>query len=140
MSRTTAMKAGKKRRCRAPRGSLGLRLKLSSLANGVLLQDVARRAGLNVSKLQDLMRAKTAATPEEADAIAEAVGDTACRSLYRSLAAADRGFVNLRLALTGDMKGDSAKLRAAVLLEERWESLTGADAERLCALIRGEDR
>lgn len=138
--RGVAVKAGKRGRRRTPRGALGLRLKLDSLANGVLLQDVARRAGLSVSKLQDLMRAKTAATPEEADLIACAVGDTACRSLYRALAAHDRGFVNLRLTLTEDMKGDLAKLRAAVLLEERWESLTGADAERICALIRGEDQ
>ena len=132
------MKAGKRWRPRTPRGALGLRLRLDSLGRGVLLQDVARRAGLNVSKLHDLMRAKTAATPEEADAIAEAVGEPESRSLYRALAAHDRGFVNLRL--TEDRKGDSAKLRAAVLLEQIWESLTGADAERICALIRGEDR
>lgn len=132
------MKAGKRGRPRTPRGALGLRLRLDSLGRGVLLQDVARRAGLNVSKLHDLMRAKTAATPEEADAIAEAVGEPESRSLYRALAAHDRGFVNLRL--TEDRKGDSAKLRAAVLLEQIWESLTGADAERICALIRGEDR
>lgn len=140
MSRTTAMKAGKRGGPRTPRGALGLRLRLDSLGRGVLLQDVARRAGLNVSKLQDLMRAKTAATPEEADAIAEAVGEPESRSLYRALAAHDRGFVNLRLTLTEDRKGDSAKLRAAVLLEDRWESLTGADADRICAIIRGEDR
>lgn len=90
-------------------GALGLRLKHSCIVNGTALQDIARRAGLKVSKLSDLMRAKTAATPEEAERLADVIDGPTSRSLYRALAAADRGFVRLHLALTGDARHDSSE-------------------------------